>query len=74
MNHSQACFTEKHRVPAAIDSPLYQRGAGGDFSKLGARATVAKSPSFPLWERGRPLPQALSRLSAVDNLSMGDWQ
>jgi len=70
MNSSHARFTAQHPAPA-IDAPLYQRGAGGDFSRLGRSATVAKSPSphakVPLalavnkrasaWVSGLPLSQ-----------------
>ncbi|MDD5388798.1 MAG: transglycosylase domain-containing protein [Gallionellaceae bacterium] len=49
--------------------PPFPKGGAGGISEAAAQANVAKSPSFPLWKRGRPPPQALSLVSTVDATS-----
>ncbi len=46
--------------------PPFTKGGTGGISEAAAQANVAKSPSFPLWERGRTLPRALSVASIVN--------
>jgi len=49
--------------------PPFPKGGAGGISEAAAQANVAKSPSFPLLERGKPLPQALSLLSTANATS-----
>jgi len=39
---------------AGAVAPPFLKGGLGGISETAAQANVAKSPSFPLWERGRP--------------------
>ncbi|MDD5388551.1 MAG: thermostable hemolysin [Gallionellaceae bacterium] len=56
-------------VGAAL--PPFVKGGAGGISEAATQANVAKSPSIPLWERGRPLPQALAVASPVNEMSQG---
>ncbi|MDP2432761.1 MAG: B12-binding domain-containing radical SAM protein [Pseudomonadota bacterium] len=55
--------------------PPFVKGGPGGISETAAQTNVAKSPSFPLWKRGRPLPRAFS-VASPDNaksaLEMGE--
>jgi len=50
-------------------SPLLQRGVRGDLRTLELAQPLEESPSFPLFQRGKPIPQALSLVSTVNATS-----